>query len=145
MGPDSLEQVQMDPNWSKLFQKGLNGSKWDNQVLICPNWFKWVHRGPKQGSKIIMNSIGWPLNPGLLGLVLSLSHLLLKYIYSAITPKLLKIVLPVIEQAMLTFCRDYKLCRASKSLHWFKSYVDFENREILWWSCFRKGLRPGVK
>ena len=26
-------------------------------------------RGPKEGSKIIMNSIGWPLNPGLLGLV----------------------------------------------------------------------------
>ena len=29
-----------------------------------------VHnRGPKKGSKILTNSIGWPLNPGLLGLV----------------------------------------------------------------------------
>ena len=28
------------------------------------------NRGPKYGSKIIMNSIGWPLNLGLLGLVL---------------------------------------------------------------------------
>ena len=60
----------MDPKWSKLFQKGLNGSKWDNWVLIGPKWFKWVPRGPKYGSNIIMNSIGWPLNPGLLGLVL---------------------------------------------------------------------------
>ena len=59
----------MDPNWSKLFQKGLNGSKWDNWVLIGPKWFKWVPRGPKYGFNIIMNSIGWPLNPGLLGLV----------------------------------------------------------------------------
>ena len=49
-GPNRIEQVQMNPNWSKLFQKGLNGSKWGNQVLISPNVFKWVHRGPN-GSK----------------------------------------------------------------------------------------------
>ena len=49
----------MDPNWSKLFQKGLNGSKWDNYVLVGPNGFKWVHRGPNYGSKIIINLIGW--------------------------------------------------------------------------------------
>ena len=36
----------MDPNWSKPVQEGLNGSKWDNYVLIGPNGFKWVHRGP---------------------------------------------------------------------------------------------------
>ena len=36
----------MDPNWSKLVQEGLNGSKWDNYVLIGPNGFKWVRRGP---------------------------------------------------------------------------------------------------
>ena len=58
--------IQIGPNFSKR-------SKWDKQVIIGPNGFKWVHRGPKQGSQIgvqnIMNSIGWPLNPGLLGLV----------------------------------------------------------------------------
>ena len=27
ISPMRLEWVQMDPNWSKLFQKGLNGSK----------------------------------------------------------------------------------------------------------------------
>ena len=52
----------MDPNWSKLFQTGLKWSKWDNYVLINPNGFKCVHRVQN-----IMNSIGWPLKPGLLG------------------------------------------------------------------------------
>ena len=47
-----LDQVKMDPNLSKLIQKGLNGSKQDIQVLVGTNRFKWVHRGPKQGSKI---------------------------------------------------------------------------------------------
>ena len=65
MGPNSLEQVQMDPNWSNFIQKGLNGSKWDNLVLIGPNGFNECigvkNWGPKQGSKTIMNSIGWPL------------------------------------------------------------------------------------
>ena len=67
--PNGSKQVRKGPNGSKLvqtFQKGLNWSKWDNQVLIR---FKWIYRGPKQGSKIIENSIRCPLNPGLLGLV----------------------------------------------------------------------------
>ena len=33
-------------------QKGLDGSKWDNFVLIGPNVFKWVHMGP-HWSKLI--------------------------------------------------------------------------------------------
>ena len=28
------------------------------------NGFKWVHKGKNRGFKIIMNSIGLPLNPG---------------------------------------------------------------------------------
>ena len=42
----------MDPDWSKLFQNALNDSKLDNLVLIGPNGFKWVHKGPEYGSKI---------------------------------------------------------------------------------------------
>ena len=42
----------MDPNCSKLLRKGLNGSKWDNKVLIGPNVFTLVHRGPKKRSQI---------------------------------------------------------------------------------------------
>ena len=44
-----MQFVQIDPNWSKLFQNGLNGSKLDNQVLIGPKGFKCIHRGPKKG------------------------------------------------------------------------------------------------
>ena len=46
MGSNRLEWVKIDPNWSKLAQRGLNGSKRDIQVLTCLNEFKWVHRGP---------------------------------------------------------------------------------------------------
>ena len=61
----------MDPILSTLFQKGLNGSKWDNQVLVGTHGFKWVHRGPKQGSKIGVQNyheLNWmafkPRSPG---------------------------------------------------------------------------------
>ena len=40
--PNRLDEVQMYPNWSKIFQKGLNGSKWDILVVIGPNGFKLV-------------------------------------------------------------------------------------------------------
>ena len=46
MGSNRLEQVQMDPNLSKLFHKGLIGSRWKNLVVIGPNGFKYVHIGP---------------------------------------------------------------------------------------------------
>ena len=72
----------------------------------------------------------------------TLTHPFVNYLYSAVTPKQLKKVLPVIKQTILTFFRDSKSWRASKSLYWFKSYgifaewVDF----AYWWSCIRKGL-----
>ena len=52
IGPNRLDQVQMNKNLSKLFLNELNGSKWDIKVLIGPNGFKRSHRGPKEGSKI---------------------------------------------------------------------------------------------
>ena len=70
-------RLSIGPIASKLVHKALNCSKWHQ---ICPNSLEQVKMGsngsigvpnwsPKQGFKIIMNSIGWPLSPGLLGLV----------------------------------------------------------------------------
>ena len=60
--------VQKNPICYKWLQMCLNGPASDPNCSKCS---KWVLRGPKYGSNIIMNSIGWPLNPGLLGLVMS--------------------------------------------------------------------------
>ena len=71
--PNGSKQVRMGPNESKLFQTFPKGTKCVQMRQLGPNWINWVYMGPKQGFKIgvkiIMNSIGWSLNPGLLGLV----------------------------------------------------------------------------
>ena len=41
-----VEEIQMDPDWSKPFQKGIDGYKWDNWVLQGDNRSKWVQMGP---------------------------------------------------------------------------------------------------
>ena len=49
----------------------------------------------------------------------------LQYIYGAITPKQLKMVLPLIKQTILTFFWDSVSWRASKSLYWVQKLRQF--------------------
>ena len=72
----SLDKKNHATSWDKKITQPLgtkrnHATSWDKKShnLSGPNWFKWVYRGPKYGSNIIMNSNGWPLNPGLLGFV----------------------------------------------------------------------------
>ena len=96
-----VQIFQKDPICSKRLQMSLNGPASDPN---CSNCSKWVPRGPKYGSNIIMNSIGWPLNPGLLGLVLFQEEMQEVYFNFAIIGLFYEYTRSLDDTCQLVFC-----------------------------------------